>query len=101
MDRRRPGAQRPVPTGQLTGVLLRGLRDALRNAPMKKSARTRLMKMGLIRKKPNCYCELTPAGLKELRTASAIEARRAATTEIGVVVDESAGPQDDAQGEQQ
>lgn len=68
MDRRRPKSIRPqrVPE-QLSGVLLRGLRDALRNAPMKKSAYKRLLAMGLIEKNPDRFSRLTPKGLRILQ----------------------------------
>jgi hypothetical protein len=54
----------------LTGVLLRGLRDALRGAPMKASARKRLLAMGLIEKERDHYSRLTSAGLRALRESA-------------------------------
>jgi hypothetical protein len=55
---------------ELSGVLLRGLRDALRHAPMKESARRRLEEMKLIRKQQDRFSSLTPRGLEVLRAAS-------------------------------
>ncbi len=71
MDRRKPKSTRPelVPE-QLSGVLLRGLRDALRNAPIKKSAYRRLLAMGLIQKNPDRFSKPTPKGLHVLQKLS-------------------------------
>ena len=71
MDRRRPKSVRPelVPQ-QLSGVLLRGLRDALRGAPMKKSAHKRLVAMGLIENIPDRFSKLTEKGLRILQGAA-------------------------------
>lgn len=80
---------------QLTGVLLRGLRDALRGAPIKASARKRLLGLGLIEKCPDRFSKLTPRGLDTLRSAQAIEARRAETHSGSV--HESAVPKECAQ----
>lgn len=52
----------------MTGVLLRGLRDALRGAPMKASARKRLQAMGMIeRGEWDRFSTLTARGLAALR----------------------------------
>lgn len=68
MDRRRPGAIAPIPRpARLSGVLLRGLRDALRGAPMKETARRRLTAMGFIEKNPAGFSRLTASGLEALR----------------------------------
>jgi hypothetical protein len=56
----------PEPS-ELSGVLRRGLRDALRGAPMKASARKRLEAMGLIEKAPDQFSKLTRKGLEALR----------------------------------
>lgn len=77
MDRRRPSAMRPAPPGkvELSGVLLRGLRDALRNAPMKASARKRLEAIGYIEKNPDRFSRLTPKGLQALQEAQQMKTR--------------------------
>jgi len=70
-DRRRPGAHRPEPEAPLSGVLLRGLRDALRGAPMKKSAQVRLEKMGLIECRGfDKFSKLTAKGIAALQSAT-------------------------------
>lgn len=71
MDRRKPKSIRPrlVPE-QLSGVLLRGLRDALRGAPMKRSAWKRLIAMGLIEKNTDHFSKLTPKGLSLLQNST-------------------------------
>lgn len=74
MDRRRPGSARPVVAKELSGVLLRGLRDALRGAPMKASARKRLQALGLIEKNPDRFSRLTERGLSVLRAAKGMPA---------------------------
>ncbi len=68
MIRRRPSARADAPTAQpLSGVLIAGLRDALRMRPMKKSAYTRLLAMGLVEKVPDRFSRLTAKGMRVLR----------------------------------
>lgn len=67
-DRRRPGSSQPnncLPV--LSGVLVAGLRRALRGEPIEKSARRRLVEFGMIKKVPDRFSTLTEKGLKALR----------------------------------
>ena len=75
MDRRRPGIPAPMAEPDaLSGVLLRGLRDALRGQPMKATARSRLEAMDFIRKSPGRFSSLTERGLAALQQASKTDA---------------------------
>lgn len=70
--RRRPSAARKAigPIDELSGTMVRGLRDALRNAPIKSGVRKRLEAMGLIKKLPDRFSQITPLGLRVLREAT-------------------------------
>lgn len=68
--RLRPKATNERAPAELSGVLRRGLRDALRGTPMKASARKRLLAYGLIENASGSFSRLTPAGLKALRDFS-------------------------------
>lgn len=71
--RRRPSAARRLvgPIDELSGTMLRGLRDALRGAPIKPAIRKRLAGKGLIEKNPeqDRFSRLTPLGMRVLRAA--------------------------------
>lgn len=58
--RKRPST-RPLEV-ELSNTLRRGLRDALRQAPMKAGTRKRLLAMGLIETVRDRFSQLTPAG---------------------------------------
>lgn len=67
MDRRRPRSLRPVVINELSGVLIAGLKRALRNEPIKPATRKRLREMGLIKKNPNGFSQLSDDGLRILQ----------------------------------
>lgn len=64
---------------QLSGVLITGLRRALRREPLTKTQLRRLRLLGLIETASE-WSRLTPAGLEALRAASRTEALEKAPT---------------------